>query len=117
MLPGGDWPAVAEGRLVLLDSLGARSCPWVSCLERSLAFELGIEFTADEDSQAREIEPKNENGDAGKGAVGLAIRAETGYVERKAQGSGKEHNRSEDSPHADPLPPRLFSIRTHEIEE
>jgi hypothetical protein len=41
-----------------------------------VAIEFRIELAADEHGKAREIQPKDEDGDAGEGAIGLAVRSE-----------------------------------------
>src|SRR5580692_11229886 len=65
---------------------------------------LGVDLAAEQDGDADQVQPEDEDRDAGEGAVGLAVVAELGHVEREADRRGHEDQRTDDAAGAYPPP-------------
>ena len=55
-----------------------------------LTFGFGVELAAEEDGDPGEVQPEDQDGDAGEGTIGLTVVAEPGDVEGETYRGGKE---------------------------
>src|ERR1700735_2865426 len=78
----------------------------VAGLRGGFALGLGVDFGAEQDGQSGEVEPEDEDDHAGEGAVGFAVGAELGHVEREAERGQQEDGSADQAARADPLPAR-----------
>lgn len=83
-----------------LVQLAAGACPSLGmpCLGGCLALGFGVDLSAQKDGDADQVEPEDQNGYPSEGAVGLAVVAELGHIEREAQRRGQEYDSGDGPP-------------------